>query len=150
MSADGYWQLCYQRSAYAERFLETWHRAGLDAVLCPPHALPALRHGTSGDLSMTASYCFFVNVLGLPAGIVPATRVRSGEESDRQVGRDLVDRAAQAVELGSVGLPVGVQVVAPPWREETVLAVMSALETHFRGQSDFPRTPVDPAADSSQ
>ena len=39
-----------------------------------------------------------------------------------------VERAAHAVEMGSTGLPVGVQVVARSWREDIVLALMAALE----------------------
>ncbi len=68
------------------------------------------------------------NLLGMPAGVAPITRVQEGEESERQVGRDSVERAARAVETGSAGLPVGVQVVAHHWREDIVLAIMAALE----------------------
>jgi fatty acid amide hydrolase len=35
-------------------------------------------------------------------------------------------------------LPVGVQVVARHWREDIVLAVMAALEDHFRSTPDYP------------
>jgi hypothetical protein len=65
-------------------------------------------------------------------------RVRAGEESDRPPSRDLVERTARKVEKGSAGLPVGVQVAARHWREDIVLAVMSALEEYFRQQSDYP------------
>ncbi len=141
-SADEYWQLSAARADYAKRFFAAWNAARLDAVICPPHALPALRHGSSEHLAVAASYCFWANLLGVPAGVVPATRVRQGEESDRPASRDIVDRAASRVEAESAGLPVGVQVAAKPWREDVVLAVMAALESHFQSQSDYPRTPV--------
>lgn len=141
-SADEYWRLSAARAGYAERFFAAWSVARLDAVICPPHALPALRHGSSAHLAVAASYCYWANLLGVPAGVVPATRVRVGEESDRPTSRDIVDREASRVEAESAGLPVGVQVAAKPWREDVVLAVMAALETHFQGQNDFPRTPV--------
>ena len=80
-------------------------------------------------------------MLGVPAGVVAATRVREGEESDRPPSRDRSDRAAIRVEAGSVGLPVGVQVVARHWREDVVLAVMGALEEHFRATPDYPVSP---------
>lgn len=147
-TTDEYWQLSAARSAYAEQFFGAWNKARLDAVICPPHALPALRHGSTADLTVAASYCIWANVLGLPAGVVPVTRVGSGEETDRLVGRDNFDRAAYSVELGSAGLPVGVQVAAAPWREDIVLAVMSALESQFRGTSTFPATPVSPPPDT--
>ncbi len=81
------------------------------------------------------------NVIGAPAGVVAATRVRPGEESDRAVGKDIADITAQQVEQGSAGLPVGVQVVARHWREDIALAVMAALEAHFRSTPDYPESP---------
>jgi len=87
------------------------------------------------------SYSMLYTLLGMPAGVVAATRVRPGEESDRPFSRDLVERAARAAEAGSAGLPVGVQVVARYWREDVALAVMAALETHFAERPDYPANP---------
>jgi Asp-tRNA(Asn)/Glu-tRNA(Gln) amidotransferase A subunit family amidase len=67
--------------------------------------------------------------------------VRPGEESDRGWSLDGVVRDARAIEAGSSGLPIGVQVVARPWREDVALAVMAALEKHFRQQADYPSGP---------
>jgi len=144
-SADEYWQLAAARVAYAETFLDRVNNAGLDAILCPPHALPALRHGSTEHLTLVAGNCYWANVLGVPAGVAPITRVRPDEETLRPASRDLVDRTASAVERGSAGLPVGVQVAARPWREDVVLAILAALEADFRPRPDFPATPVDPA-----
>jgi fatty acid amide hydrolase len=68
------------------------------------------------------------NLLGMPAGVVPVTRVREDEDEPRQRERDLVARAAAQVRRRSAGLPIGVQVAARHWREDIVLAVMGALE----------------------
>jgi fatty acid amide hydrolase len=54
--------------------------------------------------------------------------VRPGEETDRPRSWDAAQRTARKVERGSAGLPVGVQIVARPWREDVVLAVMAELE----------------------
>ncbi len=145
-SADGYWQLTAARAAYVREFFAAWTAANLDAIVCPPHALPALRHGSSEHLITAAGACYWANLLGVPAGVVPVTRVGDDEQTDRPISRDLVTRAAKDVERGSAGLPVGVQVAARPWREDVVLAVMAALESHFRRQDDFPRTPISPPA----
>jgi fatty acid amide hydrolase len=145
-STDEYWQLSRARSDYAERFFASLSAARLDVLLCPPHALPALRHGSTEHLAVAASYCYLANVLGLPAGVVPVTRVQADDESDRAASRDVVDRTARATENGSAGLPVGVQVIGRPWREDVVLAVMGALEASFWQRPDFPRTPVLPAS----
>ena len=81
------------------------------------------------------------NLLGMPAGVVAATSVQAGEESDRKPGCDIIKRAARKVEKGSAGLPVGVQVVGRYWREDIVLIVMAALEEHFRKQKTYPLYP---------
>ncbi len=143
-SADGYWRLSRARADYAQHFFDVWAAAGLDALVCPPHALPALLHGSTSELPLAGSYGYWANVLGVPAGVVPITRVREDEVSPRSAGRDRVLRAAAEVERGSLGLPVGVQVAARPWREDVALAVMQALETDFQSHDDFPSTPVDP------
>ncbi|HEX9006221.1 MAG TPA: amidase, partial [Bacteroidota bacterium] len=82
------------------------------------------------------------NALGYPAGVVPATRVRKGEEEARRDARDLIEKAAKRVEQESAGLPVGVQVVARPWMDHTALAVMHLLQEKLRGRPDYPATPV--------
>lgn len=150
-SAGAYWHLVRERELWMERFLAPFRGAfggfdggpprggdGFDALLCPPSAHPALTHGASYFLTGVASYTMAFNLLGIPAGVVAATRVRPGEETDRRRSRDVVERAARRVEAGSAGLPVGVQVAAPHWCDETVLAVMAALEDHFRATGDSP------------
>jgi Asp-tRNA(Asn)/Glu-tRNA(Gln) amidotransferase A subunit family amidase len=52
-----------------------------------------------------------------------------------------VERAARAAEVGSAGLPIGVQVVARPWREHVALAAMQAIEEDARTRDDFPASP---------
>jgi Asp-tRNA(Asn)/Glu-tRNA(Gln) amidotransferase A subunit family amidase len=41
----------------------------------------------------------------------------------------------------SAGLPIGGQVVARPWREDVVFAVMHSLQETLRGRSDYPARP---------
>ena len=130
-----------ERDAFRRQFLASLDRDRLDGLICPPHALPALTHGSGEPLFAAASQAVTYNLLGVPAGVVATTRVRRGEESDRSPSRDRSDRAAIGVEQGSAGLPVGVQVVARHWREDVVLAIMSALEAHFRTTPDYPSGP---------
>jgi fatty acid amide hydrolase len=138
---DEYWQAISERRQYRARFLEALDAGRFDAILCPVEALPAVPHGDSFYLVDSISYTTLYNLLGMPAGVVAATRVGADEESDRPKSRDLVERAALKVERGSAGLPVGVQVVARHWREDVALALMSALEEHFSAQPDYPARP---------
>lgn len=70
------------------------------------------------------------NILNYPAGVVPVTVTRS-DECEYQVPkeeRDILSRLVGKAVTGSEGLPVGVQVAALPWHDETCLRVMKDLE----------------------
>jgi fatty acid amide hydrolase len=140
-SQDLYQALCQEQTELKARFAAALEAAQLDALVCPPSALAALPHGATAVLSCVHTYCYHFNVLGMPAGVVAATRVRPGEETAGTRARDMLDRHCRVVERGSAGLPVGVQVAAPPWRDDVVLAVQAVLEEHFRRQPDFPAVP---------
>ena len=125
--AAGLGRLLEARVTLEERFAR--RVAGLDALVCPVSALPALRHGSAARLFVAAAPCLLANLLELAAGAVPVTVVRADEEATRPRSRDPVLRAAAECDVGSAGLPVGVQVVAGPGGDEdTVLDVMAAIE----------------------
>jgi fatty acid amide hydrolase len=137
-ATEEYWQIVAARSQYRANFIQSLDAGNFDAIICPPYALPAVTHGSTEHLFPAMTYGLTYNVIGAPAGVVVATRVQPGEESDRTASKDLADITAWEVEQGSAGLPVGVQVVARHWREDVVLAVMSALEEHFCTQPSYP------------
>jgi fatty acid amide hydrolase len=140
-SAEAYWKLIEDRNIYRRRFLDALAAGPFDAIICPPTSLPAVLHGSTANLPDFDSYARLYNILGMPAGVVAASRVRAGEESDRPASKDPVEQMALKVEQGSAGLPVGVQVAALHWREDVALAVMGVLESHFRTQPDYPAQP---------
>lgn len=131
-TVEGLWRLDVETAAYEQRFLESLDAGRFDVMLCPPHGLPALGHGTAGDTLPAASYAMLFNLLAMPAGVVGVARVRPGEESDRPESRDAAEQAARRVEQGCAGLPVGVQVAARRWREDLVLASLAAIEAECR------------------
>ena len=75
--------------------------AGLDAIVCPVNVSPAVRHETFDRA--TAAYTQVFNLTGWPS-----TVVRAGTSGE--------------------GLPIGVQVVAAPWREDVSLALAARIE----------------------
>ncbi len=80
-----------------------------DAILCPVNAAPALPHGESMGPGITRfSYTMTYNLVGWPAAVV-----RGGTSPE--------------------GLPIGVQVVTRPWREDVALAVAKQLEGTLGG-----------------
>lgn len=79
-----------------------------DAMLCPAGAYTAMPHGTTFDQLRAFSYTMAFNLTGWPAAVV-----RCGTSKE--------------------GLPIGVQVVARPWREDIALALAQQLEMALGG-----------------
>ena len=77
-----------------------------DVLLCPVSATPATRHDDPDGPDFT--YTFAHNLTGWPGAVV-----RCGTSAE--------------------GLPIGVQIVARPWREDVALAVAQYLETNLGG-----------------
>jgi amidase len=81
-----------------------------DAILCPVNAGPALLHGRIGaaETFPAFSYTMTFNLTGWPGAVV-----RCGSSPE--------------------GLPLGVQVVARPAREDVALALAKRLEVALGG-----------------
>jgi fatty acid amide hydrolase len=141
-NVEEYWRLLEERRGWRAKFFTALDEARLDALLCPPMPGAAFPHGFNNRIGISNHYCLVANLLGLPAGVVAATRVRPGEEATPVTKtRDVGLRALGEAERGSAGLPVGVQVLARPFQDHVVLALMALLETHFRAQPDYPQAP---------
>lgn len=99
-------------SAYSQ-LLTRWNQLRSDGlaflekynvIICPVNATPATLH----DEPTPFRYTYLYNLLGWPVAVV---------------------RCATSPE----GLPIGVQIVAPPWREDVALAVAGFFEDTFGG-----------------
>jgi len=103
----------------AGQIIRDWQQARIDmtkwfsrfdALVCPVHAKASLPSGFEYDDEMIKgfSYTYVFNFTGWPGAVV-----RCGTSDD--------------------GMPVGVQIVARPWREDIGLAVAKFLETSLGG-----------------
>ncbi len=139
-------RLIKEAEAYRRAFAAAMDGADggpLDGVLSPACFSPAWPHGASRELITGGAYAIVYNLLGYPAGVVPVTRVRPNEAVARPLALDVVDMAARRVDIGSAGLPVGVQVAARPWQEHIVLAAMKVIQDAARARVDYPTTPIN-------
>jgi fatty acid amide hydrolase len=135
------WRLTDEIRSYRARLLDEMDRAGVDLLLCPPFATPAVPHGGSKNFTLASSYSILFNATQMPAGVVPVTRVRE-DEAERPRDADVLERHAAGVDARSAGLPVGVQIAGRPWRDNEVVAAMMAVESEVSRDEGFPRTPV--------
>ncbi|APR86390.1 Aspartyl-tRNA(Asn) amidotransferase subunit A [Minicystis rosea] len=136
-----YWKLIASLRSERADIAASMRAANIDVILCPPHATPALPHGLSRDFALAGTPAMLWNIVQFPAGVVPVTRVRAAEAA-RPNASDRLEKQAAEVDRRSAGLPVGVQVVARPWEEDTLLAAMVAIEEGVSQSADFPRAPV--------
>jgi amidase len=81
---------------------------GVDLIVCPAMPRPAILHGESSASWFGDTYSDVHNLTGWPAAVV-----RGGTSPE--------------------GLPIGVQVIAPPWREDLVLAGAAVVEAASGG-----------------
>ena len=81
---------------------------GYDLIVCPAHSGPALPHGAAPDHDAEFAYTATHNLTGWPVVVV-----RAGTSPE--------------------GLPIGVQLVARPWREDVALAAAARIEADLGG-----------------
>ncbi|KFQ34355.1 Vitamin D3 hydroxylase-associated protein, partial [Mesitornis unicolor] len=131
------WNHHHQIEAYRTEFIAQWRELQLDVVLCPVLG-PAFTTGYPGKLLTAISSTMLYNVLNFPAGVVPVSTVTEADEEELKLYRGCCDdpwdqtlkqAVAGAAVAGAVGLPVAVQCVALPWREELCLRLMKEVET---------------------
>jgi fatty acid amide hydrolase len=139
------WRITDRLRTYRTVLVEAMERAGVDILICPAFATPAMQHGGSRNFTLASSYSILFNATQLPAGVVPVTRVRP-DETRRARASDLLVKQAARVDAASQGLPVGVQVVGRAWKDHEVLAAMGAIEDEVKRDEGYPATPVEPCA----
>ena len=89
-----------------------------DAILCPVFDTPAPEHGTIETNGEGVSYTTPYSLTDSPSVVV-----RCGTSDE--------------------GLPIGLQIVAGPWRDEVALALAGRLEAELGGWSPPPNLPGD-------
>ncbi len=82
--------------------------ADVDAIVCPAMPQAAIRHGESNDAWFGDTYSDVHNLTGLPAVVV-----RGGSTDE--------------------GLPIGVQLLGRPWREDLAIAAARVVEAASGG-----------------
>ncbi|KAI6901887.1 amidase signature enzyme [Hortaea werneckii] len=138
-SAAENWQWVTKREAYKARWHEWWNTFGnkgdgLDFILTPPNATPAVPHDGMKDAAAACGYTFMFNLLDYSVGVVPVTHVDPKEDMlSPSVKINKMNGVAKGAykhydAIKMAGLPVAVQVVGRRLEEEKVIACMERLE----------------------
>uniref|UniRef100_A0A1I7RN43 fatty acid amide hydrolase n=1 Tax=Bursaphelenchus xylophilus TaxID=6326 RepID=A0A1I7RN43_BURXY len=126
---------------YQKEFAQRWINNGLDCLLCPINVCPAMRHKEPYKLFSTVSYTILYNGLDYAGGTVPVTRVTQ-QDCDKLKDYPTTDswyKAARNSAADTVGLPVGIQIVVPPYKEECALRVLGEIEEKVKENGTFVR-----------
>jgi len=105
-SMTAFAKLMGQWDAFRRSLLTFMQR--FDVMVCPVCSFPGMVHGSTYDRLPAFSYTMTYNLTGWPAAVV-----RAGSSSN--------------------DLPIGVQIVARPWREDVALAVAAMIEKALGG-----------------
>lgn len=146
-SAFENWQLVAKREAYKAKWFDWWNSFGdkgdgMDIILTPPNATPAVPHNGMHDAASSCGYTFLFNLLDYTCGIMPVTHVDAAKDmlppSVKVSKMNGVARGAykhyDAIKMD--GLPVAVQVVGRRLEEEKVLSVMQTVEDALEARGE--------------
>jgi Asp-tRNA(Asn)/Glu-tRNA(Gln) amidotransferase A subunit family amidase len=134
-NAGEYHSVIAMRDRQRDLLSRHWRQAGLDVLICPAWAFPAPPVEEVRNLSPAVWTTQAWNYFDVPAGVLPVGRVTDADLDvpwEIQVNPPSVEadfrEACLRSREGSAGLPIALQVVGQPWREETVLRAMLEIE----------------------
>uniref|UniRef100_A0A0K0FN21 fatty acid amide hydrolase n=1 Tax=Strongyloides venezuelensis TaxID=75913 RepID=A0A0K0FN21_STRVS len=119
---------------YRYKFIEAMRKENIDVLLLPPNGTHAMPHDKPLEMIPVTSYTGIFNLLDFAAGVVTTSKVNE-KDIESLVDYKIYDRYNKlAKEIGKdgLGLPLGVQIAGPPYKEETVLRVMKDIESSLQ------------------
>jgi Asp-tRNA(Asn)/Glu-tRNA(Gln) amidotransferase A subunit family amidase len=132
-----YWQLQAKRQAVRHDVMRAMAASGVDCVLSPGLAVPAMKHDASVRASWGSVYTSLLNLTDSPSVAVPVTRVdRAVDEWPAGQGcrHPVMEAAVRAMYDAQAmhGLPVGVQLYGLKFQDERVLGYAVVLENALK------------------
>jgi fatty acid amide hydrolase len=109
---------------------------GVETAIAPG-LFPAVKVRSTKDNSLMSFYVFMWNFLNFPCGALPITRVEENEEVYESRFNDKIAKSLKENIIGSKGLPVGIQIVGIPFKDELVLEVMQNIEGKAKFNKQF-------------
>jgi len=128
-SSHQLWTVLKKRRELINQLQQRMDDLNLDLILGPVFPFPALRvRGDTGNLLYATGYTMYYNLVDFPAGVV-----KFGTESGKLIhefdcdGDPWLEEAHERIQ-DSITMPIGVQIIGRPFKEEVVLRIMVELE----------------------
>lgn len=104
-----------------------------------PTPFPAFPHELADDIGLSPVGARLAIYWQFPSGTLPVTVVREDEQSfEEKVHNDKFTQLIKESMKDSQGMPVGIEVIGTPFKDEKVLAVMKILEDKFSFYENHP------------
>jgi len=153
-SVNEFFKLTLEKERYCDLFYQqVWEKHGLDGIVCPVTALPALPHGAVTYLAGLSCATILYNIVESPVGTVPVTRVDPELDAVTSEWTDPTQGSGHGSHLiesllykgktpfydskKMAGLPIGVQVVGKKWEDEKVVEMMKVLDVALGPKRGF-------------
>ncbi|KAL4484611.1 hypothetical protein ABPG74_019788 [Tetrahymena malaccensis] len=128
-SAEEYLRMSDEILILKKQVLKYLEDQEIEAIITPCFAAPALKHTISAKTVLTTSYLYIWNILNFPAGVLPITEVHEDEQHyNNSRIQDSMTRIINENMKGTAKLPVNVQVVTLPNRDELCLNLMKQID----------------------
>ncbi|EGR34573.1 hypothetical protein IMG5_006590 [Ichthyophthirius multifiliis] len=129
LPASEYVSTCYKIQILKQKFIEIFQKNNISSILCPSSGTPAFSHGKNAETVLSCYYNFMWNLLDFPAGVLPITTVLENEQHYKNsLIKDILSKKIDQFMKGSMGMPVGIQVVALPNQDEVALNIMKQID----------------------
>lgn len=147
------YDLTSQRDAIRHQWTRSFVESGVDGIICPTQAIPALPHFGSNKTSALSASTLCFNVVDFTATTLPVTTVKPELDAVTSEWRAEWPKISGTNSFGIIneivyngkkplydaqkmaGLPVGVQIVGKTWEEEKVLAMSEVLANALKAKT---------------
>jgi len=114
----------------------------IDALIIPAFATCAFKAEDAPVIDFVLNVNMITNLLGYCVGTIPITVVKEGETYfEEPFHNDSHTKAYRNSMKGSIGMPVGLTIACPPWKDEKCLGIMKLIEAQveFSKKHPFPK-----------
>ncbi|CAI4227918.1 unnamed protein product [Auanema sp. JU1783] len=127
-----------ETKVYRRDFLEKMKSENISVIISPVMSVYPPKHHVAPQIMQACNYTALYNLLDFAAGTVPVTTVTEEDERELQNYRasDPIERLIKQQSENSIGMPIGVQVAAPPYKEEVALRVLQILFENNNAKPD--------------
>ena len=109
-----------------------------------PAPFPAFQAALAKDVGLAPIGARLAIYWQFPSGTIPVTLVKEDEEifEEKAFNDGITEKCREAM-IGSTGLPVGVEIITTPFKDEKAMAIMKILEEQIKFTNKHPYPKYD-------